>query len=54
MLIGILVTLPVAVLMLYLINLLPLDPQAMLIAPVIIVVVAITSPLRFLPGGFIL
>jgi hypothetical protein len=51
MLIGILVTLLVVVLILYLINLLPLDPQAMLIARVIIAIIYL---LGFLPGGPIL
>ncbi len=48
MLVALLITFLVIVLVLYLINLLPLDPQAMTIARAIVIVVGIVALLRFI------
>lgn len=54
MIVALLVTFLVLFLVLYLIGMLPLDPQAMNIARIVVIIIAIISLLRFLPGGPIL
>ena len=49
MLIGILITFLVVILVLYLVNLLPLDGRAKQIVRVVVIVIGILSLLRYLP-----
>ena len=49
MLINILITFLVVILILYLINLLPIDGRAKQIARVIVIVIGVVSLLRYLP-----
>jgi hypothetical protein len=48
MLIGVLVTFLIVILVLYLINMLPLDPQAMMIARVVVIIVGVLALLRYI------
>jgi uncharacterized membrane protein YjjP (DUF1212 family) len=52
MLIGILITFLVIILVLYLINLLPIDGRAKQIARIIVIVIGVLSLLRYLGYGF--
>lgn len=54
MLVGLLITILIVFLVLYLINMLPLDPQPKMICQVLVVIIAIVALLRYLPGGPIL
>lgn len=54
MLVGLLITILVLGLVLYLINMLPLEQPWKNIAFVIVIIIAIISLLRFLPGGPVL
>lgn len=54
MLIGLLITVLIVFLVLYLINTLPLDPQPKMICQILIVIIGIIALLRYLPGGPIL
>jgi hypothetical protein len=49
MLIGVLITFLVVILVLYLVNLLPLDGRAKQIVRVVVIVIGILSLLRYLP-----
>jgi hypothetical protein len=49
MLIGILITFLVIILVLYLVNLLPIDGRAKQIVRVIVIIIGILSLLRYLP-----
>jgi hypothetical protein len=49
MLIGVLITFLVIILVLYLVNLLPLDGRARQIVRVVVIVIGILSLLRYLP-----
>lgn len=51
MLIGLLVTILIVFLVLYLINMLPLDAQPKMICQIIVVIIAVVALLRYLPGG---
>ena len=52
MLIGILITFLVIILILYLINMLPIDGRAKQIARIIVIVIGVLSLLRYLGYGF--
>lgn len=54
MLIGLLITVLVLFLIVYLIDMLPIDARAKMIARVIVIIIGIVYLLRFLPGGPIL
>jgi len=52
MVVGILITFLVLVLVLYLINLLPIDGQVKRICQIIVIVIAVISTLRLIMPGF--
>ncbi|HEY4922685.1 MAG TPA: Thivi_2564 family membrane protein [Xanthobacteraceae bacterium] len=52
MLISILITFVVIILVLYLVNMLPLDARARQIVRVIVIIIGILSLLGYLRGGF--